>query len=290
MDATRQKANEMYGPGIAAFLDHPEIGQLIRSSAEAGETAEVVTGRLRNTEWWKRNEASAREWELRTIEDPATTQREVQQSALAMRNLAGQIGVTLDDPTLQSIAADALRFGWNEDEIRGILVAQRDWSKATPTGPGNIGETIRRARAMANDYMVPISDATLNSLSNRWLTGQLDEAGVRSYMEQSARARWSNSPQILAGLDRGHTVSQLVDPLRQTIAQTLEMAPEQVDFNDSFFARALSITDDKGATRMMNLGEVAQLARQHESFEFTNTAINEGHALANELVTMFGGR
>lgn len=290
MDAAMTKALELYGPGIASFLNHPEIGPIIRQAAERGEVADIVIGRLRSTSWWQRTQDSARQWEILQVEDPAETRRRVEAGVNTLRGLASTLGISLTPEQAEQIATDALRFGWTEEETRLVLVAHHDWDQAAAAAPGQMGEAIRRARTMADAYMVSVSDETLNGLARQWMAGHLDEAGIRSFMEQSARQRWSNNATIIAGLDRGFTVSQLVDPIRQRIAETLEISPEMVDLRDSYWSQALSVDDGTGQARMMNDYEILQLARKHDDFDATSTAIKQANDFANTLIQTFGGR
>lgn len=290
MDATEQKAYELYGPGIASFIRHPEIGALIREAADTGLAADVVVGKLRNTAWWQNTQDSLRQWQITSIEDPAEAERQVQIAVNSLENMAAQFGLSISAGDLHSIGRDSLRFGWTPEEVQQVLVTHHDWTQVRKAPPGQMGDLVRRSREMATDYMVNVSDDTYNQLAQKWLSGKIDEGGVRSYMEGAARQRWSNNTQMMTQLDQGFTVRQMIDPLREQIAQTLEISPAAVDFNDSYFSKALNVTDENGQGRLMNQAEVAKLARQHDTFGYTNQGIAEGNQLANQIVQMFGAR
>lgn len=290
MDEATRKALELYGPGIASFMGHPEIGAIIHQAAEAGETADVVIGRLRSTDWWLRTQDSNRQWQVLEAEDPAEAQRRIAAGVQSLIGVASTMGIALTPEQAEQVAADSLRFGWTEEETRLVLVNHHDWDQAAAAAPGQMGDAIRRARSHADAYMVPVSDQTLNGLARQWMSGHLDEAGVRSYMEQQARIRWGNNASIISGLDRGLTVAQLTDPLRERIAQTLEISPAQVDLRDSYWSQALNVDDGSGQARMMNDYEIMQHARRHDDFDATGTAIRQANELANSLIETFGGR
>lgn len=290
LDPAMAKALELYGPGVASFLNHPEIGSIIRQAADAGEVADIVIGRLRSTGWWQRTQDSARQWEILRVEDPAEATRRTQAGTTTLLGVAASLGIELDAETAAGIAEDALRYGWTEEETRLVLVNHHDWDQAMAAAPGQMGEAIRRARTIATSYMVSVSDETLNGLARQWMSGHLDESGIRSYMEQAARQRWGNNASIIAGLDRGLTVSQLTDPLKQRIAETLEISPEMVDLRDSYWSQAMNVNDGTGQARMMNDYEIMMLARQHDDFDSTGTAIRQANEFAHTLVQTFGGR
>jgi hypothetical protein len=110
----------MFGE-VAAFLDHPELGPILRQAAKEGWDNTRLFGALQQTTFWRTTADSARKWQILSTLDPATAQRQREEQAQAVRDLARQEGLTLDEAQVARFADDALRNGWSSSQLRTRL-------------------------------------------------------------------------------------------------------------------------------------------------------------------------
>ena len=83
---------------------------------------------------------------------------------------------------------------------------------------------------------------------------------------------------------------QIVDPYREQAARLLEIDPDEIDFTQSEYVKALTYQDERGEQRPMSFTEFGDYIRQTRSFgyEYTDQARNKAYQVANDLANLFG--
>jgi hypothetical protein len=139
---------------------------------------------------------------------------------------------------------------------------------------------MRIARA---EYLTPIDRNT----AERWIikavrTGSDVEEQFRAYMASVSSSRF--------GVDAtaGITPADVLAPVRQAIAENLELNPEAVDLLDPDFNEVMQIETKDGTFRPMTAAEASTWARSQEAFKGTKTAEQAASGLAERLGQTFG--
>ena len=281
-------AQEQYGGYYAIIKSIPEIADLLRRAVSSGTewSNEKFNYELSQTTWYKTTTASARSWDLSEQTDPASTQQRVDNQAAQIKAKALSLGIRLDDTSVAKLARDSLRGGWDETTITNSIGSQAMQSTAgvSQLRSGFIGQTLKQTAA---DYGISLSDDTFNQFVNKVATGQESQSSFQQYALQMAKSLF---PGIAAQLDAGQTYKQITDPYKQTAAQILEMNPENIDFVDPKWSKAVTFVTDKGEQRPMNYNEWGDYLRQTRSFgyEFTSEAQSRAYGVANDLARLFG--
>lgn len=281
-----QAAQEQYGGYYAIVKSIPEVATLLQNAVANDWSNEKFQYELSQTTWFKTTSSSARAWDLSEQSDPASAQQKVDNQAAQIKAKALTLGVRLDDTSVAKLAKDSLRGGWDETTITNSIGSQAMQSTAgvSQLRSGYIGQTLRQTAA---DYGISLSDDTFNQFVNKVATGQESQNSFQQYALQMAKSLF---PGIAAQLDAGQTYKQIVDPYKQTAAQILEMNPENIDFVDPKWSKAVTFVTDKGEQRPMNYNEWGDYLRQTRSFgyEFTSEAQTRAYGVANDLARLFG--
>jgi hypothetical protein len=279
-------AQEQYGGYYAIIKSIPEVATLLQNAVSNDWSEAKFNYELSQTTWFKTTSTSARSWDLAEQTDPASAQQKVDNQAAQIKAKALSLGIRLDDTSVAKLAKDSLRGGWDETTITNSIGSQAMQSTAgvSQLRSGFIGQTLKQTAA---DYGISLSDDTFNQFVNKVATGQESQSSFQQYALQMAKSLF---PGISAQLDAGQTYKQITDPYKQTAAQILEMNPENIDFVDPKWSKAVTFVTDKGEQRPMNYNEWGDYLRQTRSFgyEFTSEAQSRAYGVANDLARLFG--
>lgn len=279
-------AKELYGGYYAIVESVPELQGLLQRAYNEKWSDAKFDYELRQTGWWKQNSNTAREWDLSSQTDPASAERLISARVSEMQATAlSEYQARLSESQLRKLATDSLRGGWTDQMIRNAigLEATRTGMGMSEISSGYIGQGLKQT---ANEYGLTLS----NDMFNKWVadiaTGKETRETFQQYAVNTAKTLF---PAIADQLDVGRTFKQVTDPYKNAAADILEMNPDQINFLDPKWTRAVSMIDN-GKQRMMNFNEWADYLRQERSFgyEYTSQAQSRAYQVANELANLFG--
>lgn len=280
-------AKELYGGYYAIIQSVPELSGLLQRAYNEKWSRDRFEYELRQTNWWKNNSDSARQWDMTSQIDPATAAQQIRDRAADMKALAmNEYGIELRQSVVEGLARNSLRMGWSQQ-----LIAQAVGVEITRT-PGALGQLAagflgQNLRTTAKEYGVPLSDATQQSWLVDIVSGKQTRQTFQAYVLDTAKRLF---PTIASQLDSGQTFQQIVDPYRNFASQILELNPEVIDFIDPKWTKAINFSDDKGVRRTMDFDEWGDYLRQDKQFgyEYTSQAQQRAYQVVNDLANLFG--
>ena len=166
-DAIEAEVRRLFGE-VAAFLDDPELGPILRQAAKEGWDNTRLAGMLRQTNYWKSNADSNRKWRILYTLDPATAEQQRQATTVTVANIARDLGFNYTAEQQRYFAGLALANGWTTDQITEHLRG-REANNAVQTG--NLDTAV--------------------SISYGYLSAFLDEPEVGDLLRRAAREGWS---------------------------------------------------------------------------------------------------
>jgi hypothetical protein len=188
---------------------------------------------------------------------------------------------------LDRFAENSIRYQWDDNQTRQFLgdAYHYDPDKAAK---GVAGDMTAQMKKISSDYLVPISDETLQSWSRNAISGRSTADDFRAYAEKQARSMF---PSLNDELDRGLTVQEIADPYRQQAAQILGIDPTQINFADSKWRSALDHRDKDGKRSTMTLSDWTQQVRTDPRYGYdrTQNAVNEAASLVTSMRQIFTG-
>lgn len=251
----------------AAFLDHPEVGPILKKAAANGWGEAELYGAITQTQWWKSSSDNSRSWQMLVNEDPATAARVAAEVAANIQNRARTLGIELSNDQIASIARTAAEFGWTDAQIVDRLVGQANWATLSA---GDLRAKFDDVKAVAGEYLVDVSDQTAQQYAARIASGEMTIDGVRAAMQKQARQRFA---WMADEIDQGITPSMYLDPIRNQIASELEIAPEEVNLMKGDYLGMVEVRDEKsGEMRAATLREAQLAARRDPRWAQTGNA------------------
>lgn len=216
------------------------VREVLLTAAEKEYTPAKLAAELAQTTWWKKTAATARRWDADYAQDRATGEQLLEQTRRDISARAQRLGIALSAKDLNSLALNVRRLGWT-DQMLGESLAARFRIRTAKPGQGTA--TVESVRSLAADYGVTLSDHTVSVWTQRLLGGRMDEAGLRVALVDKAKKLY---PSIADEIDADLSVRDYFDPYAQRAAQILGVNPEEIDFSDRRWSRALNQIGEKG--------------------------------------------
>lgn len=276
-----------YGYAAAFFNSVPELKSILDVAVREQWTPDRFRAKFMDTQWYKINAQPYKQWvELKT-RNPAEAQRQIDQKAVEIGNLAKQMGARDRPDGYKAFAEQALWSGWSEAQIRQVMV---DWNydnKGTG-GAGQAGTVDQTVRRVAGDYGVGLTDAQVTDFTRGILKGSMSEDNVAAFAKQMAMSKYAG---MRGYLEQGFTVRQVASPYLQSYSQLMEVTPESVNLNDGLIQKALQGSPDPksgGVPVMQSLWQFEKSVRQDKRWLGTKNARDEAENIATKVAQDWG--
>lgn len=296
-----------------AFLLQPQYGltQLLVNAAAAGDTQAQFNAAVENTAWFKSTSGNYQNYLSNLAQNPAnydfnTPGSLAQQTLAQVQNIAGTNGITLSGAQAQSLAQDALEYGWTASQIQqniGSFVAISGTNYQAGEGTSNAPGATQWITSQAQGYAIPLSNSTLSAWTQGLVGGTMSQQQITGLLAQMATQQY---PSLAQGLAQGQNVTTLLTPQITSFAQQLEVDPTTVEaglINNSTYNKLLTggmATQQSGQGNTkegpgnlnipapMTTAEATKLATTQPQWQYTNNAHQTAANMAQALVTSFG--
>jgi hypothetical protein len=249
-----------------------------------------LTERLRNTNWFRTTESSARQYTISQSTDPATAEATLNKRVEEIRAQSLNSGVSLSEATLRDLGERSLKFGWTEQQVaNGVgseAVATANRGGTAGVADLRRGSTGTELREIADNYGLKISDTMLDQWTAQILQGTTTKVQFTDQMKNQASTMYrSLAPQIEKGLD----VKTATSMYTNMAASTLGVDPATVDWTQDKWNKALNYQDPKtNEYRQMDSYEWNRYLRSLPEWQETDDAKNTYRRAAFTLAQAFG--
>lgn len=230
-----------YGLTSALINSSRELKKLFSQAVSGQWTGDLFQAKLKNTDWWKTQSDSLRQFITQKYTDPATYQQKWGAAQASVNALAVQVGLgnQIDSHghsslTLRAAIYNSLALGWTDARIK-------DWLGSKIAGGGDLmsgeaGDAFDKLHQVAYlngmKYGGWYSDAARAVVSGR-MTMEDAEATIR---KQAAAKYSAFADQIKAG----QNVMDLASPYIKSTAQILELPDTDVDLFNPHVSKAMT--------------------------------------------------
>jgi hypothetical protein len=278
-----------YFPAYAWALDIPDVAAVLQKAVSEKWSSQTLIANLQQTNWWKNTQPSLRQYNEEVSTDPERYAEEVRRLSAKTWDLSNQLGLGLQNTKVaDDIARQALQLNWNDEQIRDALVtATRQQGAQGQANTGLINTTIAQLKQNASSYMVNIDDKTAFD----WATSvAANEHKVEDYNEIFKGWAKGQFAPLAPLIDQGVTPEQYFSPMKQAVAQTLEISPDEVDMiANPKYSKIAHFADPKtGAPRPMTISEAQTYARGLDEWKSTRQGQQAAADMGSEILKTFG--
>jgi hypothetical protein len=274
-------------PSQAAYLAVPEIANILHWATNAGFTAQETSNALTNSTWWKSHTPAQRQWfQLNTTDSTAAFQS-VQQQYDAITHQAQGLGIHLDAKTKMELSTQTLAMGWDSQQLLDQILKQ---SRGVNLNAGSMGVTRQQLAGTADDYLIGVSNESLDTWTRRVAAGTESVDSFKAAMQRHAMGRYTD-PGIRDTLTHGGTVRDFADSYVQQAAQTLGVNAKDIDLSQGKWRRPIDYTDPKtGHRRAMTMDEWERTIKMDPSYGYDHSknGVAEAAQLAGQIRQKFG--
>ena len=318
--ATQDFLNSNFG-SIAAWYNDPSIGPVLKSALTAGKNGTALQGQAYTDyikthavdasgnvvevkpeeSWFGTHGKAVRDAMAQKISDVGTYNQNVKNTLdSAVTPVANELGLNLPAESLNKVAEDAYVNGWTTtDQIKAALTAQYHYDPTAKIPGGTIGKTISDLSAIASNYGIPLpkDPAQMETFikgiiapgnQNPALGGNAEQIFTQ-YAKDQAKSLF---PWMSAAIDAGIAPKTYLQPFATTIANTLDISPDQVNWQDPKWQGLLVKTDPAkpGLSTQANMSDVMNKIKTDPQYgyDYTNAAKNDAANLASQIKQMFG--
>lgn len=289
MASNLDQLREMF-PQLLFLVNDPEVGKLLNDAVDPnkGYSANQFEARLQSTRWFRTQSNTQREWLLLRNNNPAQANQQRTQFRRSLDALAARLGVRLTTNERNLFSEVYLQRGISPDDP---LVAQDLGHFAGTRGAYKNGEITTTAREVNRQFKSQWIDVGMKynvDSGSHVVTGKKSMETIKEEARaKAAQKYWWLKPQ----LDKGMTMDEIFEPIRQTIAEELEIAPESINMRDKRWSKLVHVADSKlGEHRMGTLYEAQTLARQQPQWWQTKGGRATDAGLQEQVRNIFGIR
>lgn len=274
-----------YGWSLALLKSDKSLWALFQKAVKNSYTAEKFTAELRNTAFYKKNSESVRQYTVLKTTDPATFNARKAALIAQIRDASAAMGATIPSSKLATIADSALKFSWNDAQLKDTLGSYVRAVNGVYTGAAATDTEQLKQTAWRNG--VSLSAPTIQNWAALIAKGQ---GSVQMYQTQIRNLAKGLAPGYQQELDAGMDLFDVANPFIQSKAKILETNPADIDLFDPDVRKAMSGTTKDGKPASTSLWQFEQSLRQDRRWLGTQNAqdslMNVGHQVLRDMGLM----
>ena len=216
-----------------------------------------------------------------TADGGGVSAKQIKSSKEAIRISASQLGVTLDDAKINSLANAYARGDINATVLPYEIVRQGeiDFTK------GAAGNTYGKLRELASAYGIQYSEDWYKNSVASILSGKEAEDTYDVSIKELAKSKY---PTLAKQIDAGRNVRDLASPYIESMAQLLEVGSDTITLDDFYINQALTGLDADGTPKQKPLWEFQQQLRQDPRWRTTRNAQESMMSASRKVLQDFG--
>lgn len=280
---------QMYGSD-AWMLDIPEVKTVLEQAAQNLWDQATLESKIRQTNWWKTTSQSQQAFQSLRNTSPAELDfnapgSQAQQVYTQIQQAAGKLAVGVDDAAIRDLTMKAMEFRWNDAQINRALAGLIRFNPGA--GQNNAGTAIQQLMTSASDYFISMDPQTLQFWAQGVASGNQSVQSFNDFAKNMAMSKYQGAYDLL---NKGLTMKQITDPYRQEAAKLMEVAPDQIDFqNNPMYGKILQYADpNTKSQRMMTTSEMNTYLRGTSQWGSTQQARDQVGQQVKSLLTTFG--
>lgn len=286
-------------PKVATILEtDPEILNLFQSAwsgnYDGANGQQQFWTDIERTKFWRENATSARRYIILAMNaDDPDFQVLQEQSREFVRRTAAELGITVDDATVNTLAEESLMRGWGEQgqaynlqrKMLGTLAGEEGAAVGQMTGAGAYGATRDNLRALANANGVYFDDGWFDSAAKSVASNASQEDFWAQQIRDQAASKF---PVFREQIMAGNNMRDIASPYLKMMADEWDLNINEITLDDTTLLSGLTGFTENGQPRAENLGDFRMRLRQDPRWLETSKAQNEITGIAGRVMQMFG--
>lgn len=207
--------------------------------------------------------------------------KEIKSKREAVKLLATQLGVVLTDAQINDLG-----YQYAAGELDATTINPRIAKIGNiDFAMGEAANTISKLKSTAADFGVSYGPDWFTQSAKDVLTGVADADTLTQAIKDLAKSRY---PTLAKQIDAGYTVKQIASPYLQSMANTLEINPNDISLDDPTIKQAFTSLNAEGQPITKPLWEFEKELRRDERWRYTKNAQQDLMGTARKVLSDFG--
>lgn len=289
---SRDELAAQYQSAVGVIYTVPELQGIFQQALDEEWSPARMQAAIQNSEWFRNNDQYARTaWAQEQI-GGADWNTNIENAKVAVQLTAAQMGAQITPEELNALARRYVYEGWGETGRQAMMMKALSEEitflpdeRGIATMQGAAGDLVSSLRNLARANGISYADNWYESAARSVASGlSTTEDWERDVREQAASLFPVYSEKIRMGMN----VYDLASPYINTMAQELELDPNQITLDDPYIRSALGGMNDQGDFAPMGLWDFQKKLRQDPRWENTSKAQNEVTSVTGRVMQMFG--
>lgn len=207
--------------------------------------------------------------------------KELNNKKEAIKLIATELGVELTDGQINSLGYDYANGNIDATTVKSRIASTGNINFAT----GEAAKTIDSLKATAASYGVSYDPSWYNQSAKDILIGKVDNDTITQQLKELAKSRY---PSLAKQIDSGYTVKQIASPYLQSMANILEINPNDITMEDPTIKQAFTSLNADGQPSTKALWQFEQDLKQDPRWRFTKNAQTDLMGTARKVLQDFG--
>jgi hypothetical protein len=289
---SRDELAAKYQSAVGIIYTVPELQGLFEQALDEEWSPAQMEASIQNSEWFRNNDQYARTAWARETLGGADWQANLSEARKAVQIAAAQMGSDVTDEELNALAKRYVYEGWGESTRRGMMMEALSGEitfltdqRGQTSMSGTSGTLADNLRNLARANGVSFSDNWYESAARSVASGLSQQTDWERDVRKQAASLY---PVYSQKIEQGLNVYDLASPYINTMAQELELDPNQITLNDPYIRSALGGMSDSGDFTSMGLWDFQKKLRNDPRWENTSKAQNEVTSVTGRVMQMFG--
>lgn len=277
-----------YGYAVTFLRSIPEVYSIFKQAVSGQWTAEKFAGAFQGTAWYRTHGQAYRQAYEQQLDDPATWAENTRKQSSSIADNAAAMGVKLDATSLNKLVTDSLVNGWTDNDLKNHLGLMVQAVGGSGHYGGTAGDMESDLRKTAADFGQQISDQTLLNTIRSISAG---DSTVNDYKALAMKRAQDMYPGWADDMKRGASLRDVADPYIESMAQTLELNPADIDLFDPTVQYALTAKGQQNPndkTQGFNMYDFQKRLRADPRWTRTKQAQDATSAAATKVLSDFG--
>lgn len=266
-------------PSLKEFFK--ELAGIMRASGGRPITQQEFDRVSRKYEWFQQHDSNQQAAELAKANFPEDYKESVSRNADSIRELAAQLGVPVDEDTVQSLAEQARYNQWDPEQTRKNL--EPFLANATGDLTGQAGDIQTNLKQWAAQNGLSLTDQQLQAYVSAATFNKQSIDDIKADLRKSYLA--GMFPAWADKIEAGYDPSTLFAPYLKSAQDTLET---MVGFDDPLMKRITQAVGPDGKPRAVPLYEAERMMRQDPRWQKTDNAYKTYAGVAQDILRTFG--
>lgn len=290
---TQTDAATDWGLALSVINSDKELKQLFADAWNALKSGQewsqaTFAAKLQATKWYTTRTEQQRAY-YKAKNDPSQAKEleaKLQANMASLRTVAGNLGATLSDEELRTLADENLMNGWNESQINARVADYIKFSADPTTGfqslIGAAGTVEDQIRGFAKKMGIEVDNNFVLEKTRAAVQAGNDTQAAEDFIRARAKEKYAA---YANELDTS-TVEELSYNYRASMSNILEVGIDEISLDDTLLKQAMAVGDGQGGKK--NLFQFEQELRQDPRWAKTKNAKESSSTIVNDVLSTFG--